>query len=111
MKRYLAVLALTAMACGSSTEPRARPRFASTIAATACPNGKFSLTTSWQVPSGTWKAIFVSTNSDNSESSKVDEQPTKTSTCLFSAGNVVYAILFPVTVESDADTSPTLTVQ
>jgi hypothetical protein len=24
---------------------------------------------------------------------------------------VVYAILFPVTVESDADTSPTLTVQ
>jgi hypothetical protein len=110
VKRYLAVLALAAMACSDSSDGSPRLRFPSTIASTQCANGKFSLTTSWQVPSGTWQAIFVSETSDETETSDADAQQTKTSTCLFPAGALVYAILFPVTVAAEADASPTITL-
>ena len=107
-------------ACGSDTTGVARVRFPSTIAATACPNGKYSLTANWQA-TGTWQAVFTSETGDpTTESSAVDANQTKTSTCIFlsKAANgtnppvptMVYAILVPVTVAADADATPTISL-
>jgi len=106
-------------ACGSDTTGVARVRFPSTIAATA-PNGKYSLTANWQA-TGTWQAVFTSETGDpTTESSAVDANQTKTSTCIFlsKAANgtnppvptMVYAILVPVTVAADADATPTISL-
>jgi hypothetical protein len=97
-------------ACGSDTTGVARVRFPSTIAATACPNGKYSLTANWQA-TGTWQAVFTSETGDpTTETSAVDANQTKTSTCIFLTKTLVYAILVPVTVSADADATPTITL-
>jgi hypothetical protein len=103
------ILILTA-ACGSdnSTGP-ARAHFTSTLTATKCANAKYSLTANWQA-TGTWQAVFTSETGATavSETSPVDANQTKTSSCLFTPGTKVYAILVPVTVLADADNTPTL---
>ena len=105
------VLILSA-ACGSdnSTGP-ARVHYASTLTATKCANAKYSLTANWQA-TGTWQAVFTSETGTTaiSETSPVDANQTKTSSCLFLTGTMVYAILVPVTVPADADATPTLTL-
>jgi hypothetical protein len=103
------LLILTA-ACGSDSTGPARVRFPSTLAATACANGKFSLTANWQA-TGTWQAVFTSeTGAATTETSPVDANQTKTSTCIFLTKTMVYAILVPVTVSADADATPTITL-
>jgi hypothetical protein len=103
-------LLILAGACGSDTTGAARARFPSTITAAVCANGKFSLTANWQA-TGTWKAIFTSeTGTATTETSLVDANQTKTSTCIFTTKTMVYAILFPVTVDADADATPTITL-
>jgi hypothetical protein len=106
------MLILTA-ACGSdnSTGP-ARAHFTSTLTAAKCAsNGKYSLTANWQAV-GTWQAVFTSETGATavSETSPVDANQTKTSSCLFTPGTMVYAILLPVTVVADADATPTISL-
>jgi hypothetical protein len=115
-------IAILAGACGGSdsTGP-ARVHYTSTLAATKCANvvdttgkvvgAKYSLTANWQAV-GTWQAVFTSETGATaiSETSPVDANQTKTSSCLFRNGTMVYAILVPVTVPADADNTPTLTL-
>ena len=104
------IVILTGACGGSDTTGVARARFPSTIAATACANGKFSLTANWQA-TGTWQAVFTSeTGTATTETSLVDANQTKTSTCIFLTKTMVYAILLPVTVNADADATPTITL-
>jgi hypothetical protein len=108
---FFILIGVFAGACGGSdTTGPARVRLASTLTATACANGKFSLTANWQAV-GTWQAVFTSeTGTATSETSLVDANQTKTSTCIFLTKTMVYAILVPVTVSADADATPTLTL-
>ena len=104
-------LLILGTACGGddSTGP-ARAHFASTLTAAVCGNGKYSLTANWQA-TGTWQAVFTSETGDpTTETSAVDANQTKTSTCIFVTKTMVYAILVPVTVSADADATPTLTL-
>jgi hypothetical protein len=105
------IVILTGACGGSDTTGVARARFPSTIAATACANGKYSLTANWQA-TGTWQAVFTSETGATavSETSPVDANQTKTSTCIFVTKTMVYAILVPVTVAADADATPTITL-
>jgi hypothetical protein len=103
-------VAILAGACGGSdSSGPARAHFTSTLTATKCANAKYSLTANWQAV-GTWQAVFTSETGATaiSETSPVDANQTKTSSCLFTPGTKVYAILVPVTVLADADATPTL---
>ena len=106
------IVILTGACGGSDTTGVARAHFASTITANpVCANGKFSLTANWQA-TGTWQAVFTSETGATaiSETSPVDANQTKTSTCIFVTKTMVYAILVPVTVAADADATPTITL-
>jgi hypothetical protein len=110
MKKILAVSAIIALvACGSDNGPTAtRPHFASNITAAACGSaGKFQATATWDV-TGDWKAIFVALHAPKDSSLHVTGAATATSGCSFPAGDRIYAILFPLTVQADADLTQTI---
>jgi hypothetical protein len=113
MKKILAVSAIIALvACGSDNGPTAtRPHFASNITAAACGAGKFQATATWAV-TGDWKAIFVGIKAGKDSSAHVTGAASATSTCFFPAasGERVYAILFPITVQADADLTNTIAI-
>jgi hypothetical protein len=112
MKKILAVSAIIALlACGSDDGPTAtRPHFASNITAAPCgAAGKFQATATWDV-SGDWKAIFVGLHAGKDSSLHVSGAAAATSTCFYPAGDLVYAILFPITVQSDADLTQTIAI-
>lgn len=111
MKKILAVSAIIALvACGSDNGPTAtRPQFASNITAAACGGGKFQTTATWAV-TGDWKAIFVGIHAGKDSSLHVTGAAAATSTCFFPAGDRVYAILFPITVQADADLTQTIAI-
>lgn len=110
MNKILAVFGIIALtACGSDDGPTAtRVHFPSNITAAACTNGKSQATATWSV-TGDWKAIFVS-GATKSTSATVNGGAAATSECVFSKGDRVYAILFPITVQSDADLTQTIVV-
>jgi hypothetical protein len=94
-------------ACGRDDGPTAtRPHFASTITAATCAAGKSQATATWQV-TGDWKAIFVGAV-DKATSTPVSGAASATSGCVFKTGDRVYAILFPITVQADADLTQTI---
>jgi hypothetical protein len=111
MKKILAVSAIIALvACGSDNGPTAtRPHFASNITAAACGGGKFQTTATWAV-TGDWKAIFVGNVFGKDSSSHVTGAAVATSDCVFPTGDRVYAILFPITVQADADLTQTIVI-
>ena len=126
--------------CGSDNEttgPDPRVRFAKTI--TASPTGcgtvvvgtgtaarnvqTYNITTTWQVPGGTWRAIFVNVLPGSVAATTVaDATTTKTSvtvedgvphSCEYKAGDRAYAILQPAgatPVAADADATETIVV-
>jgi hypothetical protein len=111
MKKILAVSAIIALAaCGSDNGPTAtRPHFASDITAAACANGKSQATATWQV-TGSWKAIFVGLAGKDSSIHVTGAVPATSLGCSFAKGDRVYAILFPYTVQADADLTKTIVI-
>lgn len=111
MNRLLAVFGVIALvACGGRDDgpTGTRVHFANDITATACTNGKSSATATWQV-TGDWKAVFVGLASHDS-SAHVSGAVPATSPCDFAKGDLVYAILYPITVQADADLTKTITI-
>ena len=126
----------TVLGCGAdelSTGPDRRARFASTIVAsptgcgTVVVSGQnvqtYNISTTWQVPGGTWRAIFVNVLLGSVAATTVaDATPTKTSvtvedgvakSCEYKAGERAYVILQPAgasPVEADADATETIVV-
>lgn len=125
------------LGCGGpdkvTTGPDPRARFASAISANATGCGTvvvnnknvqtYNVSTSWQVPSGTWRAIFVNVLSGKVAATTVaDASQTKTSvtvedgvtkSCEYQAGDRAYAILQPAgasPVAADADATQTIVV-
>jgi hypothetical protein len=124
------------LGCGSddlTTGPDPRARFTSSI--TASPTGcgtvvvntqnvqTYNVSTTWQVPGGTWRAIFVNVLLGSVAATTVaDASQTKTSvtvedgvakSCEYKAGERAYAILQPAgatPVEADADATQTIVV-
>ena len=133
------------LGCGAddlTTGPDPRARFTSSISAspTGCgtvrllPAGKtapadsvdvqtYNVSTTWQVPGGTWRAIFVNVLKGSVAATTVaDASQTKTSvtvedgvakSCEYKAGERAYAILQPAgatPVAADADATQTIVV-
>jgi hypothetical protein len=124
------------LGCGADdfttgTDPRIR--FASSIAASPAGCGTvvvnnqnvqtYNVSTTWQVPGGTWRAIFVNVLAGSVEATTVaDASQTKTSvtvedgvakSCEYNAGDRAYAILQPAgasPVEAEADATATIVV-
>lgn len=124
------------LGCGAdelTTGPDPRARFASSI--TASPTGcgtvvvgtqnvqTYNVSATWQVPGGTWRAIFVNVLKGSVAATTVaDATQTKTSvtvedgvakSCEYQAGERAYAILQPAgasPVEADADATQTIVV-
>lgn len=126
----------TLFACGAAdftTGADPRVRFTKSISAsatgcgTAVVNGqnvqKYNVSATWQVPSGTWRAIFVNVLAGQiAATTTADATPTKNSitvedgvakSCEFLAGDRAYAILQPAgatPVSADADATNTIVV-
>ena len=130
------VAGVTLLGCGAAefttgTDPRVR--FASSISASATGCGTvvvnnknvqtYNVSASWQVPSGTWRAIFVNVLPGQiAATTAADATQTKSSitvedgvakSCEFKAGDRAYAILQPAgatPVAADADATQTIVV-
>ena len=124
------------LGCGAddlTTGPDPRARFASSISASPTGCGTvvvnsqnvqtYNVSTTWQVPGGTWRAIFVNVLKGSVAATTVaDASQTKTSvtvedgvakSCEYQAGERAYAILQPAgatPVEADADATQTIVV-
>jgi hypothetical protein len=124
------------LGCGSddlTTGPDPRARFTSSISASPTGCGTvvvdaqdvqtYNVSTTWQVPGGTWRAIFVNVLKGSVAATTVaDASQTKTSvtvedgvakSCEYKAGERAYAILQPAgtsPVEADADATQTIVV-
>ena len=124
------------LGCGSddlTTGPDPRTRFVSSISASPTGCGTvvvnaqdvqtYNVSTTWQVPGGTWRAIFVNVLKGSIAATTVaDATQTKTSvtvedgvakSCEYQAGERAYAILQPAgasPVEADADATQTIVV-
>ena len=122
------------LGCGSddlTTGPDPRARFTSSISATGCGTvvvnaqnvQTYNVSTTWQVPGGTWRAIFVNVLKGSVAATTVaDATQTKTSvtvedgvakSCEYKAGERAYAILQPAgatPVAADADATQTIVV-
>ena len=124
------------LGCGAdelSTGPDPRARFTSSISASPTGCGTvvvnsqnvqtYNVSATWQVPGGTWKAIFVNVLLGSVAATTVaDASQTKTSvtvedgvakSCEYKAGERAYAILQPAgesPVEADADATQTIVV-
>jgi hypothetical protein len=124
------------LGCGAddlTTGPDPRTRFVSSISASPTGCGTvvvnaqnvqtYNVSTTWQVPGGTWRAIFVNVLKGSVAATTVaDASQTKTSvtvedgvakSCEYKAGERAYAILQPAgtsPVEADADATQTIVV-
>ena len=124
------------LGCGAddlTTGPDPRARFVSSISASPTGCGTvvvnaqdvqtYNVSTTWQVPGGTWRAIFVNVLKGSVAATTVaDATQTKTSvtvedgvakSCEYKAGERAYAILQPAgasPVEADADATQTIVV-
>jgi hypothetical protein len=124
------------LGCGAddlTTGPDPRARFVSSISASPTGCGTvvvnaqnvqtYNVSTTWQVPGGTWRAIFVNVLKGSVAATTVaDASQTKTSvtvedgvakSCEYKAGERAYAILQPAgtsPVAADADATQTIVV-
>jgi hypothetical protein len=124
------------LGCGAddlTTGPDPRTRFVSSISASPTGCGTvvvnaqdvqtYNVSTTWQVPGGTWRAIFVNVLKGSVAATTVaDASQTKTSvtvedgvakSCEYKAGERAYAILQPAgasPVAADADATQTIVV-
>lgn len=131
-----ALLGATLLGCGAdsfTTGADPRVRFTKSIAASATGCGTivvnnktvqtYNVSATWQVPSGTWRAIFVNVLPGQiAATTAADATPTKTSvtvedgvakSCEFAPGDRAYAILQPAgatPVAADADATSTIVV-